>query len=187
MSSYYDDRDDRREHRRREKRDRRDRDRDREQGPVYEEEEIIEARRKPARSDRSDDRGDPRGASRGGELVRRRRDDSSSAEEVERDFPPGGGAYVRRRKEKDRGPPRRARSHGGGKYDYDSYDSYDEVPRKRDRRRGSSAEHSQKDTDMQQVIAVEITRPPVTLAPLHPDESQNAENPWGNKHSQPSV
>lgn len=133
MPSYYDDddQDDRRDRRR--DRDRGDRDRDRPKSsrrekppPMYEEEEIIEARRGPARDPR--DRGDPRG----GALIRRpKNDDSDSADEdIQRDFPPGGG-YGRRGY--DRAPPRRAKSHGGGRYD--DYDSYDDKPRKRDRRR----------------------------------------------------
>ncbi len=135
MSGYYDDddRDDRKDRRR--DRDRRDRDRDRpkssrrERPPVYEEEEIIEARRGPARDPR--DRGDPRG----GALIRRPKDDDSDSadEDIQRDFPPGGG-YGRRGN--DRGPPRRAKSHGGGRYD--DYDSYDDRPRKRDKRRKTS-------------------------------------------------
>lgn len=131
MSGYYDDddRDDRRDRRR--DRDRKDRDRDRHKGsrrerpPVYEEEEIIEARRGPARDPR--DRGDPRG----GALIRRPKDDDSdSAEDIPREFPPGG-SYGRRGN--DRGPPRRAKSHGGGRYD-----DYDDRPRKGDRRRKTS-------------------------------------------------
>lgn len=127
MPDYYDDddRDDRRERRR--DRDRGDRDRPkssrRERPPVYEEEEIIEARRGPARDPR--DRGDPRG----GALIRRPRDDDSDSadEDIPRAFPPGGG-YGRN----DRGPPRRAKSHGGSRYDdYDAYDGR----RGKDRRR----------------------------------------------------
>ena len=119
MSSYYDD--DRRDDRRRDRGDRdRDRDRDRDhtkdsrrdRGPVYEETETLEARRGPAR---------------GGELIRRRHDSSeSSVEEVQRNFPPGGD-YRRR---KDYGP-RRARSHGGDRYD----DDYDYRSRRKDKRR----------------------------------------------------
>ena len=111
--------DDRRDDRRSDRSDRdRDRDRPRRDRPTYEVEEVIEARRGPAR---------------GGELVRRRRDSSeSSVEEVERKFPPGGD-YRRR---KDYGPPRRAKSHGGGsRYD----DDYDDRPRKKDRRRKFSS------------------------------------------------
>jgi len=128
MPSYYDDDDDRRDDRRRDRgggdRDR-DRDRDRgghsrRDGPVYEEEEIIEARRGPAR-----DR-DPRDL-KAGALVPRRRDDSeSSIEEIDRRFPPRGHGG------RDKGyPPRRAKSHGGGRYD----DDYDDRPRKKDKRR----------------------------------------------------
>ncbi|KAK4691945.1 hypothetical protein P7C71_g5166, partial [Lecanoromycetidae sp. Uapishka_2] len=130
MPSYYDDEDDRGDDRHRDRGGRGDRDRDRDRdrggrsrrdGPVYEEEEIIEARRGPAR-----DR-DPRDP-RAGALVPRRRDDSeSSIEEIDRKYPPkgyGGG--------RDKGyPPRRAKSHGGGRYD----DDYDDRPRKKDRRR----------------------------------------------------
>lgn len=132
MSGYYDDddRDDRRDRRR--DRDRGDRERPkssrRDKPPVYEEEEIIEARRGPAR-----DR-DPRDP-RGGALVRRRRDDSSSSvEDIERDFPPG---YASGRRRGGNGPPpRRAKSHGASRYD--DYDSYDDKPRRKDRRGISS-------------------------------------------------
>ena len=125
MSGYYDDddRDDRRDRRR--DRDRKDRDRPkshrRERPPAYEEEEIIEARRGSAR-----DR-DPRDP-RAGALIKRPQDSDSesSVEDIQRDYIPG--SYDRRRGGQD--PPRRARSHGGGRYD----DPYDR-PRKRDRRR----------------------------------------------------
>ncbi len=127
MSGYYDDdnRDDRRDRRR--DKDRKDRDRPkstrRERPPAYEEEEIIEARRGPAR-----DR-DPRD-SKAGALVRRPQDSDSesSVEDIHRDYIPGGG-YDRRRGDRD--PPRRARSHGGGRHD----DPYDDRPRKKDKRR----------------------------------------------------
>lgn len=129
MTGYYDDddRDDRRD-RRREK-DRRDRDRPkssrRERPPAYEEEEIIEAHRGPAR-----DR-DPRDV-KAGALIRRPQhsDSESSVEDIPRDYIPGVGSGRRR---KDYGPPRRARSHGGGRYD--DYDPYDDRPRKKDRKR----------------------------------------------------
>ena len=132
MPSHYDDDDDRRDDRRRD----RDRDRDkdrkpsRRREPTYEEEEIIEARRGPARNR---DRDDDRGARGGSALVRQRQRDvsESSVEEVERDFPPevGGGGYVRRTKKYP--PPRRTKSHGD-RYDEDSYD---DRPRKKDKRR----------------------------------------------------
>ena len=129
MSGYYSDEDfdDRRDRRR--DRDRKSRDRPkssrRERPPAYEEEEIIEARRGPAR-----DR-DPRDA-KAGALIRRPRDSDSdsSVEDIHRDYIPGGGSGRRRR---DYDPPRRARSHGGGRYD--DYDPYDDRPRKRDNRR----------------------------------------------------
>ena len=124
MSGYYDDddRDDRRDRRRERDKGGRDRQKSsrRDRPPAYEEEEIIEARRGPAR-----DR-DPRA----GALVRRPQDSDSdsSVEDIPRDSIPGHG-----RRRKDNNPPRRARSHGGGKYD--DYDSYDDRPRKRDKRR----------------------------------------------------
>ena len=127
MPHDYSDEDDRRDDRRRDKGGRdKDRDRDRSgrsrrDAPVYEEEEIIEARRGPAR-----DR-DPRDP-RAGALVPRRRDDSeSSVEEIDRNFPPRG--YSGR----DKGyPPRRAKSHGGGRYD-----DYDDDRSRRKRRKSS--------------------------------------------------
>lgn len=126
MSGYYDDddRDDRRDRRR--DKDRGDRDRPkshrRERPPVYQEEEIIEARRGAAR-----DR-DPRDP-RSGALIRRARESSeSSVEDIERDFPPRG-AYGGRR---DDYGPRRSKSHGGGRYD--DYDDYDDRYRKREKR-----------------------------------------------------
>ena len=128
MSGYYSDdgRDDRRERRR--DRDRKDRDRPkssrRERPPAYEEEEIIEARRGPAR-----DR-DPRDL-KAGALVRRPQDSDSesSVEDIHRDYIPGGDG--RRRRGDD--PPRRARSHGGGRYD--DYDNHDDRSRRKDKKR----------------------------------------------------
>lgn len=123
MPGYYDDddRDDKRAHRR-------DRDRPkssrRERPPVYEEEEIIEARRGPAR-----DR-DPRDPKAGALIPRPRDSSESSIEDIPRDYIPSGG-HGRRRRDYD--PPRRARSHGGGRYD--DYDEYGDRPRKRDGRR----------------------------------------------------
>jgi hypothetical protein len=127
MPSYYDDDDERGNDRRRDKGGR-DRDRDRggrsqRDGPVYEEEEIIEARKGPAR-----DR--PPRDPRAGALIPRRRDDSeSSVEEIDRRFPPRGHGGGR-----DKGyPPRRAKSHGGGRYD----DNHDDRSRRKDKRRKS--------------------------------------------------
>ena len=116
----YDDRDDRRDRRR--DKDRRDRPKShrRERPPAYEEEEIIEARRGPARDRDPRDPRDPRMSA----LVPRARDSSeSSVEEIDRGFPPAAG-YGRRGP-----PPRRARSHGGGRYD--DYDDRDDRPRKK--------------------------------------------------------
>ena len=111
---------------RRDRRDRKDRDRDRpkssrrERPPAYEEEEIIEARRGPAR-----DR-DPRDL-KAGALIKRPQDSDSesSVEDIQRDYIP--------RRRRDFEQPRRAKSHGGGRYD--DYDSYDDRPRKKDKRR----------------------------------------------------
>lgn len=124
MSSYYED--ERRDDRRRDK-DRGDR---RRRSPVYQEEEIIEARRGPKRgkNDRGDAKADSRMDPRGGALVPRAHDsedDYSSVEEVPRSFPPGG--YDRN------GKPKRsksARDTRRGGYAYDD-DSYDDRPRQR--------------------------------------------------------
>lgn len=142
MSSYYDDRrDDRRSDRDRGDRGDRDRKRpSRRHSPQYEEEEIIEARRRPKGSGggdrRNDTRGDMRDDRAGGQLIRRSRDEESDfEEEIPRGHIPDG-----RRRGNDYPPrsskPTRDRKRGG-KYDND-YDSYDdELPRRRrdDRRR----------------------------------------------------
>lgn len=141
-SSYYDDRDRRSDDRRNDKDDRRgDRDRkrhSRRQSPVYEQEEIIEARRraKGSRDDTRDDRSDRRSTrddKGGGQLVRRGRDDDSDYdEEIPRGHIPDGR---RRSGRDDPGPPRRAKSardykRGSSRYD-DDYDSYDDEPPRR--------------------------------------------------------
>lgn len=176
MPEYYDDddHDDRRDRRR--DKDRRDRDRPkssrRERPPVYEEEEIIEARRGPARDPR--DRGDPRG----GALIRRPRDDDSDSadEEIPRPFPPGGG-YGRN----DRGPPRRAKSHGGSRYDdYDAYDGR----RGKERRRKTQSRIS---NDLSNIFkAVEKIIPPL-ICPALPVlvENQNVASRWEKRHWPP--
>lgn len=171
MPSYYDDDDDRDDDRHRDRGGRGDRDSGRDRGgrykrdgPVYEEEEIIEARRGPAR-----DR-DPRDP-RAGALIPRRRDDSeSSIEEIDRKYPPKGYAGGR-----DKGyPPRRAKSHGGGRYD----DDYDDRPRKKDKRRKQSDSILGLSTNMQQVNVAETIPRPVSRALQNLVESQSAVNPW---------
>lgn len=127
MSSYYED--DRRDDRRRDK-DRGDR---RRRSPVYEEEEIIEARRGPKRggADRKDPKADPRLDPRGGALVPRPHesdDDYDSVEEVQRSFPPGGAGYGRGAKPKR---SKSARDTRRGGYAYDDYDDYDDRARRR--------------------------------------------------------
>ena len=93
--------------------------------PVYEEEEIIQARRGPKGSKKD------RGA-----LVPKRRDSSeSSVEDILRAFPPKG--YDRSRDDYQRKRAKSAReSKRNSRYDdYDSYDSYDDKPRHRGSKR----------------------------------------------------